>query len=228
MDFNQLTTWDVYKLIINAKPLSDNKISATLEFNKQFDDMRYNDAVSLEFLGDDTEFEFLGLRISISKAVYVGTGYYGEPIEFLGGADHYKAGKRIPGTIHYVAGINEDIFDESIVEYKTFDDALQAVLCAVKEMYRIWEPLVKETIYQNNRNLDKYLSVFSFGEGQSVEYYVLQYIEKNNPKTGEVVRNNVGTILNDDTHFKYSKSDLDELLSDYHNLYSDSSDLVYL
>lgn len=227
IDFTNLTTWDIYKLMVNAKPLSPAKLKSTLEFDKQFDDMRFNDAVTTEFL-DGIDFDFMHLNISISKAVYVGTGHYGEPMEYLGGDDHYKKGKRIPGTIHYTAGINGDIVDESIMEYKSFEDALQAALYGVKEWNRIWEPMVKEVIYQNNRNPDKYLSVFEFGSGKWVEYSVLQYIEKSNPKTGELVRNNVGTKLGDDTHVQYSKSDLDHLLEDYHLAGSDTSDLVYL
>jgi hypothetical protein len=80
---------------------------------------------------------------------------------------------------------------------------------------RSWQDLVTESIYQNNYNPDKYLSVFTFITDYGEDYYVMQYIETYNPRLGTVNRNNVGNRLGEDQHYRYSKADLDALLADY-------------
>jgi hypothetical protein len=135
-------------------------------------------------------------------------------MSLLGGADHYKSGKRVPGTVQYTVGIDGENPDENIMSYLTFDDALQSALYYLQGD-RSWQDLVTETIYQNNRNPDKFLSVFTFNTDYGDEYYVMQYIETYNPALDKINRNNIGNRLGEDYHYKYSKSDLDALLQDY-------------
>ena len=47
IDIENLTTWDVYKMVLNAKPLSDKKYEQNAEFSRSFDDMYFNEAVEL-------------------------------------------------------------------------------------------------------------------------------------------------------------------------------------
>lgn len=215
IDIDNLTCWDVYQMVLNAKPLSDKRFQDNLAYTKQFDDMRFNDAV--EFVQDDRwELPFVKrFDIVIDKCHFIGTGDWGEPMEFLGGRDRYSKGKKIPGTICYGGSIDGDNSTEDLWEYKTFDDALQATLYEVLGWYNAWKDSVHEKIYQNNRNENKFLSVFEFDTTYGTEYYVMQYIETYNPRLDTVVRNNIGNKLGEDYHYKYSKSDLDMLLEDY-------------
>ena len=214
IDIENLTTWDVYKMVLNAKPLSDKKYEQNAEFSRSFDDMYFNEAVELD---GDAEYVISFVHkhnIEISKCWFVGTGHWGDPIARLGGDDHYKKGKRVPGTIQYTVGIYGENPDENILSYLTFDDALQSAL------YYLWgdpswDMLVTEDIYQNNRNPNKFLSVFTFKTDYGPEYYVMQYIESYNPRLDTLVRNNIGNTLGEDYHYKYSKADLDALLEDY-------------
>lgn len=214
IDIDELTVWDVYKMVLNAKPLSNKRYEQNAEFSHDFDDMYFNDAV--ELVGDtDYEIPFVYKHnIEISKCWFVGTGDWGEPMSLLGGADHYKSGKRVPGTIQYTVGVYGENPDENIMSYLTFDDALQSALYYLQGD-RSWKDLVTETIYQNNYNPNKFLSVFTFNMDYGDEYYVMQYIETYNPALDKINRNNIGNRLGEDYHYEYSKSDLDALLQDY-------------
>lgn len=216
IDIDNLTIWDVYKMVLNAKPLSESRFQINLAYTKQFDDMRFNDAVEISD-SESWELPFVrGFEIGIDKYHYVGTGIYGEPMELLGGRDHYTKGKKIPGTICYSGSIGNDNSTEDLWEYKTFDDALQSTLYEVQGWYNAWKDLVREKIYQNNYNENKFLSVFEFDVYYGgTEYYVMQYIETYNPQLSEIHRNNIGNRLGEDYHYQYSKQDLDALLEDY-------------
>ena len=216
IDIDNLTTWDVYKMVLNAKPLSESKFQTNLAYTKQFDDMRFNDAVEL-VCDESWELPFVRrFEIVIDKCHYVGTGDWGDPIELFGGKEKFSKGKKIPGTICYGGSISGDNSTEDLWEYKTFDDALQSTLYEVQGWYNTWKDLVHEKIYQNNYNENKFLSVFEFDVYYGgTEYYVMQYIETYNPQSGEIHRNNIGNRLGEDYHYQYSKQDLDALLEDY-------------
>ena len=215
IDFDNLTIWDTYKMVMSAKPLSSKRLQVCKEFGKKFNDIRFNDAAESVTLETYYLPFVYGFELLIYKGEYRGTGYFGEPMELLDGEDYFRKGRRIPGSRFWDGGIGGDAIDEDLAEYETFDDVLTNLLYNVR-IWDIWKDAVTERIYQNSQNENKYLSVFEFkNEWNNPEYYVLQFIETYNPNLDQTFTNYTGNKAGDDTHHKWEKADLLTLLEDY-------------
>jgi len=215
IDFDNLTIWDTYKMVMNAKPLSSNRVNATKQFDLKFDDMRFNEAVDVVTLEEFSMPFVYDFSIEFWRGEYQGTGHFGDPIDLLGGEDYLSKGKRVKGSRFWCGGLGDEVINENYVEYETFNDVFTEAMYSLK-IWNAWKDYVTERIYQNNRNENKFLSVYEFiNEWKQPEYYLLQYIETYNPKLGKTNINYMGNRWDDDTHHQWQKNELDALLEDY-------------
>ena len=215
IDFDNLTIWDTYKIVMNAKPLSSNRVNATKQFDLKFDDMRFNEAVDVVTLEEFSMPFVYGFGIEFWRGEYHGTGHFGDPIDLLDGEDYLSKGKRVKGSRFWSGGLGDEVINENYVEYETFDDVFTEAMYSLK-IWNLWKDYVTERIYQNNRNENKFLSVYEFiNEWRQPEYYLLQYIETYNPKLDKTNINYMGNRWDDDTHHQWQKNELDALLEDY-------------
>lgn len=214
IDFDNLTIWDTYKMVMNAKPLTPGRAKATKVFDQKFDDMRFNEAVESEAIEEFSMPFVYDFGIQFWHGEYRGTGHFGEPIALLDGEDWLSSGKRVRGSRFWDGSIGGEYINDDYVEYETFDDVFTETMYSLKT-WNAWKDYVTERIYQNNHNENKFLSVYEFiNEWRQPEYYVVQFIERT-IYNGQKEISYTGNRWDDDTHHQWQKNELDALLEDY-------------